>query len=400
MSDDRTTISDVGERLREARKARGLSQEELAQALGLSRPTYIAIEQGKRHAKPRELVTLAKILGRQVHELVRPSAPVVGLAAQFRVGSGAQAEAMTASVDDLQRLADDVVELETLVSATAVRLYPEPYDISRFPIDSAAEQVADSERRRLGLGDGPVSRLREILEEDIGIRIFAVPLPSSVAGLFGHAEPAGSCIALNARHPHERQRWTLSHEYAHFLTSRWAAEVTPVQTNRQPAQERFAESFAARLLMPASGLTRRFQSVVRGRSGQFTAGDLLQLADLYEVSSEAMALRLEDLRLLGSGWWGSLRARGLKVELAREALGLVETSRDTELLPRRVRYLAVEAYLKGDLSEGQLAHLLRQDRVTARRTVRALTESADIDGDGRTVGYSWEPGLRDEVVAG
>ena len=41
----------VGRRIAEARKARGKTQEEVADFLGCSRPTYIAIEKGDRLAK-------------------------------------------------------------------------------------------------------------------------------------------------------------------------------------------------------------------------------------------------------------------------------------------------------------------------------------------------------------
>jgi transcriptional regulator with XRE-family HTH domain len=44
----------VGKRLSDARKARGITQDEAAKHLGCSRPTLIAIEQGKREAKAQQ----------------------------------------------------------------------------------------------------------------------------------------------------------------------------------------------------------------------------------------------------------------------------------------------------------------------------------------------------------
>src|SRR2546430_12229228 len=69
----------LGQRIAEARKARGKTQEEVADFLGCSRPTYIAIEKGDRATKSAEIVKLASFLGRKVHELVRPTEPVVSL---------------------------------------------------------------------------------------------------------------------------------------------------------------------------------------------------------------------------------------------------------------------------------------------------------------------------------
>lgn len=389
-------------RLREARRARGLSQEDVAREIGVSRPTLIAVEQGRRAPKAAEIMTLARLYGRDVSELVRASPPVSGLVAQFRLGEGRAGAASASAVDDLQRLADSVVALEESVGATATRRYPALYDIAGLPPEAAAEQVADAERRRLGLGDGPLPHLREILENDVGLLVFAVPLDSKVAGLYGYAEPAGGCIAVNARHPHERQRWSLAHEFAHFLTQRHAAEVTALPGGgRASAGERLADAFAGQFLMPALGLVRRYQAQRQSRGGRFSAGDLLQLAALYEVSAEAMALRLEALRLIAPGWWKSLRDRGFRVEQAREMVGLPSSPADTELLPLRHRYLAAEAYLDGTLSEGQLARLLRLDRSAARALVARLGATAEVGADGDIVALAYEPrGDEQDAVVG
>ena len=74
----------LGQRIAEARKARGKTQEEVADFLECSRPTYIAIEKGDRPAKSDEIIKLASFLGRKVHELVRPTEPVVDLQPHLR----------------------------------------------------------------------------------------------------------------------------------------------------------------------------------------------------------------------------------------------------------------------------------------------------------------------------
>jgi transcriptional regulator with XRE-family HTH domain len=51
-------------RLREAREAAGLSQEDVAQTLGLPRPAISQIENGHRRVEALELARLAKLYGR------------------------------------------------------------------------------------------------------------------------------------------------------------------------------------------------------------------------------------------------------------------------------------------------------------------------------------------------
>src|SRR3954466_16345227 len=102
----------LGLRIAEARKARGKTQEEVAEFLGCSRPTYIAIEKGDRPAKPGEIVKLASFFGRKVNELVRPGEPVTDLqphlrAVADRMKTSDQFQAgLSAAIDQLQALAE------------------------------------------------------------------------------------------------------------------------------------------------------------------------------------------------------------------------------------------------------------------------------------------------------
>lgn len=375
-----STHPDLGARLREARRSRGLSQALAAEGIGISRPTLIAVEQGRREPTPAELVSMARIYGRQVHDLVRDTPPVEALSARFRLEPGVRDETSDA-VSTMQRVADNVIELEGLMGAETTRAWPAPYDTSDLPLEVAGQQVASAERQRLGLGNGPLPKLREVLEDDYEIRVFALQLPRRVAGLFAVAEPIGACVGFNARHPHERQRWTLAHELGHFLMHRSAPEITPIDVGRS-REERLAEIFAANFLVPEEGLIRRFQSIRRSRGGTFSPVELLQLAAHYEVSAQAMAIRLEDERLVSSGWWDSLVARGLRVHEAQEHVGVERVRSDTELLPVRSQYLAVEAFLDGRLSEGRLARTFDSDRVAAREKVRQLSGSNDVAPQG------------------
>src|SRR5271165_2022464 len=90
----------LGRRIGDARRACGKTQEEVAEFLGCSRPTYIAIEKGERAAKDEEILKLASFLGRKVNELVRPGEPVTDLQPHLR----ALAEKMQAAGENHTRL--------------------------------------------------------------------------------------------------------------------------------------------------------------------------------------------------------------------------------------------------------------------------------------------------------
>lgn len=373
------------DRLRAARKAAHLTQDEVAAQIGVARTTVVAIEKGERPITPSELVAFAEVVRRPVSDLVRPTPVASDFAAQFRLrpDSKPSDRALSDAVRLLQDLADDYVTLERLADAAHARRYPTEIEANLTAPRQAGEMLAASERNRLGLGDAPVHDLRQVLESDVGLRVFGLDLPSAVAGLFVYSAEYGPCVAFNRNHPAERQRWSLAHEYAHFLALRSRTEVTVLGgQSRIPAEERFADAFAESFLMPATGLSRRFQEFRRGPSGSVTPADLLHLADRFQVSFQALVLRIESLGLVSSGTWDSLRSQGFRVEEARELLRLMSLQPDTAMLPSRYLYLAAEAYRLGELSEGQLARLLRVDRTEARRIVQHLEQRVDVEDGG------------------
>jgi Zn-dependent peptidase ImmA (M78 family)/transcriptional regulator with XRE-family HTH domain len=380
----------LGLRISEARKARGKTQEEVAEYLGCSRPTYIAIEKGDRLAKTAEIVKLAPFLGKQVNDLVRPTEPVVDLQPHLRAVAekmkGTDGLALQAAIDDLRGLAEDYRDLERMMHAPLRFNYPPEVALdTRIDAARLAEGVADQERRRLGLGDQPVISLRSTLEWDVGLRIFySGMLPSAIAGMYAYTADLGCCILVNRKHPPERRRVTMVHEYGHLIVDRYKPGIDYLNPGgRKPANERFAESFALCFLMPASSVRQRFHDIVT-TTKDFQVADLRRLSHFYFVSVEAMALRLEELGLIPKGSWAFLREARFAPRKAAELLGLPALPTNDEPYPERYKYLAVHAYARAEIGDSELAHYLRCDIVRAREIASRTLTSREVGSNGET----------------
>lgn len=376
----------LGTRLQNARKARGMTQQAVADEMGMARTTLVAIEKGERRVTPNELIQLAGIYGRPVSDFVSRKVVTVGFVPQFRAewhDDFEENEGLEKAGNELERLAEDYVELERMCGLPMTKAYPPIYETSGSTPEQAAEEIAAAERNRLGIGDGPISNLRDRLETDVGLRIFYFPMPPKVSGVFAYNDVLGGCVGLNSNHPHDRRNWSLAHEYGHFLTNRYRAEITFLsERKRQSASERLADSFAENFLMPASGINRRFTELHRSnQSGQITLAQLCTLADLYQASVQALIIRLEKLRRLPSGTWDRLEQEGFKPRRAQQLLDLNAGAKEESLLPRRYLNLAVMAYEKEMLSEGQLARLLRSDRVSARVLVEEMSRRFNTESE-------------------
>lgn len=373
---------ELGRRLQDHRKARRKTQEDVASRLELSRPGVAAIEAGQRRLTPDFLVRLAGAYEIPVSHLVRSGPPPARLVAQFRLAGEepADRERLAAAVARLEGLVERYVALEQLLGAPLRPLPPPPYAFDPVRAEDNAEAIADVERRRLGLGDGPLVGLRDTLERDLGLRIFSLELPGRVAGLFGLSPVAGPCVAINSSHPATRQNWTLAHECAHFLTAKDRPEITRVGAYRRaPDNERFAERFASAWLMPKSGIERRLRELT-GERPQMSVADLLVLANEFAVSAQALILRLEDLRFLPGGEWDRISATRVDLVAAHRILSLPEPVRDVRRFPRRYVLLALDAYERGFITEHELSEYLGLNRLAVRELLAKISES-DIESD-------------------
>ena len=382
----------LGERLKSARRAFGLTQEAVADKLGFVRTTIIAIEKGERRVTADELLAFAGCYGRNVSELMKQSAFTEALTPQFRAAlPNSQLETpfpedeLFRVCHELEARAEDNLELEQICNAPLPKDYPTQYPLedSRISPEQFAEDVAQEERNRLGLGDAPVSDLRAVFEEAVGLRVFFYAMPPSVAGIFGYNDRLGGCIGVNIGHPWYRGNRSLAHEFGHFLTTRFYADVDIMQKGRwgKLRAERFADSFAANFLMPRSGVNRRLSEVEMSRKERITIADLVTLADYFGVSVQAMCLRLESLKRIQTGSWDRLKAGDFKPDKARQALGLLRSDRRHSEWPVRYLLLTKAAFEMGELSENQVARKFRTDIVSAREIMEEL-DSLVVAEDG------------------
>ena len=382
----------LGKKLQHLRNARGLTQQEVADRLAIARTTLTAIEKGERLIRPDELTDLSKLYNEPVNRLLRQDANTEPFVVQFRAAlRDANDSDLELAIQEFQKLCEDYQHLEQLAGSPLPRKYPPEYVIQNLDPLRRAEDIASLERNRLGLGDNVITNLKNILENEIGIRIFGMPLPSKIAGLFAFTEQLGACVATNTKHPRDRQLLTSIHEYGHFLTTRSKADIVLLRTNpRMSVYERFADAFARFFLMPSSDLQRRFHEIKTIKNGNITAADLLALADFYSVSFQALILRLEELRLLRPGTWDRLMSEDFQVRKAHEILGIRSKLGSNQFeLPYRYQALAVQTYDGGDISEGQLARLLRTDRVRAREIVDKFVSRYTISDEGEAFPLSF-----------
>jgi Zn-dependent peptidase ImmA (M78 family)/DNA-binding XRE family transcriptional regulator len=368
---ERVDPVELGRRLKAARGSARVTQEQAAERIGAARTTVVAIERGDRRLSPEELLGLCDLYQTSVGRLLRPDAVHVDLAVQFRrlQGVSADRDALDAT-RILHELAARYVELERDLGRPLEPAYPPVWRLSRGQLPEQAEDAAMDLRGRLGLGHFPIPDVLGLIETELRIRLFIVPLPSSVSGAYAFHEALDACIMVNAHHAATRQAWTAAHELGHFQTDRHNGEVLEDNGSEGPAADHFANLFAAAFLMPAAAVRARYRDMCE-EQGKFSARSLVYLARSFYVAPEAMARRLEQLRLFKKGTFDALRMSGLDSSAVRRMVGESSAPEQPRLLPRYT-LIALEAYEKELISEGELARMLRIGRIEARELVDSL----------------------------
>jgi Zn-dependent peptidase ImmA (M78 family)/DNA-binding XRE family transcriptional regulator len=361
---------ELGQRLKTARAAAGLTQEQAARQLGFARTTLVAVERGDRRVAPEELVGLCELYNVLPGRLLRPDTVHPEFSVQFRRETTADDTQALAIAPLLQELAARYVELERLLDKPLEPLYPKAYRLNPGLLEEQAEDLAAELRSHIGIGNSPIPDALSLLESELKIRLFVVPLPSRISGAYAYHPTVDACILINANHPKVRQNWTAGHELGHFMTDRQTMEIIEEEFHSHTREDRFANLFAGAFLMPASTLRKRYREVCESE-GKFSARSLVYLAEGFYVSTQAMSLRLEQIGLFAKGTYEMLKQRGVLKSLNQSPLGIQDAMESPRFLPRYT-WIALEAYEKELVSEGELARMLRIGRIEAREIIDSL----------------------------
>ncbi len=362
------TKETIGQNMRAARELAGKSQEQFAEALGISRATLSAIENGKVTVDSAKLVTASKLLGVPVTEFFREGEERIALlyrAAEDVVPTARVRSRFQQFCDAYRQLEDIVGVADTLLPPPEYSYYPDSHSKALL----FASQVAVSERERLGLGHfDPIENVFQLLEEK-GVRILACDIDQEgVFGISGFSRHYGPCILVNSRNTVERNIFTVVHEYGHLLIHRnWYLNRDPTDASPKNDQlEQMAHIFAGTFLVPEAGLKDVFVKNVKGAT---SLEDVLFLKRQFRVSALVILHRLKQTNLISPQDFERLSdaLREKQPDATKEFAPLRQNILAEWKCVSRFEHLARKATLQEMVSIGRLAELLGENIVETRR---------------------------------
>lgn len=382
---------ELAHRLRKRRERLSLTQDWVAKALGVSRPMLSYWESGARTPGLKQLRDLAALYGTTPGGLLgeadaQPPSEHLVLFRGLPRGERVRAAVRT-WLEFLDAWAAFRVEDLGLPEPGPSRP-PRALDENETVTDRRrASALADKVRKHYRFGQDALPDLYAFLDEK-GVLVYKANLGSigrgedSVSGAFYNHPRLGYCILVNADTSPGRQSFTLAHELAHALYHHAKGGIICRLAPDDPF-ERFANTFAANLLVPSKELRRLAKKELEnGRKASLEPLDAVSLATLFGVSYAMILVRLSSERLITPAQhdeWRQYSANSLAEQLGlgceefripeRKALHL-------ERYPMSVLEETKRAIEQGHLSPKQAAGLLRVDASDVQRVLLAAPPAA------------------------
>lgn len=338
--------AEMGSRIALAREDLGLTQAELAGALGLDRTAIAKIESGRRTVSAAELVRLGAVLDRPIDWFVVKSPPAV-VSRREDPAAGGRSGLLDRQIE---RLARDIAFLETdgVLPPVVERRLEVPATVAD------AEGAAAQARDWMGAAPGPLVHLQRHCEA-VGLLAFSLDLGEEGRdGAYVSVDKWGVALINGAVDP-GRRRFNLAHELGHHLfADAYAPEVT---ISPGSETERIVNAFAVHLLLPRAVVTDMWNTFDDPRLAA------VAVAVRFRVSWTAVSSQLKNLALiddarradlasdpptgadfveLGERWVSELDPPAVPPEYGRRVLaayrgGRLTAERATELLWGTVR---------------------------------------------------------------
>jgi len=327
----------IGERLKIARRAAGLSLEALAARVGVSKMAISKYERGLDMPGSSVLLGLARELGVKAEYFFRPT-DIQFSASAFRCRKSLPAKQKSALAARVQEWLERYVEAENIVDQ--VLSFSSPERLNR-QVDSLeqVEEVALELRQVWDLGLDPIENLCEVLE-DHGIKVGVVDGSAKFDAMLCHVDETEPVMAVAEGKPGDRQRFSLAHELGHLVLQ------VPDSIDREKAANRFAGAFLVPAQTAALELGQR-----RRRLGPF---ELHLLKHKYGMSMQAWVYRAKDLGLISPSAAASFFRYFRRQGWHREEPGDAYPSEE----PQRLKRLVLRALAEDLITESRAAELL------------------------------------------
>jgi Zn-dependent peptidase ImmA (M78 family)/transcriptional regulator with XRE-family HTH domain len=280
-----------GDRLREAREIRKLSQEDVARITGITRASISAFEKELRMPNARTAAALSNALAVPLTYLQndRPARRKSLGPLSYRKKTRASVAVQNQISRYEEWLEDIAIVFSGYIEFPEVNL-PLNLDLDYKVLTSDdIEQAAEELRKSWGMGLGPIANLIDFVEAN-GIFVGNAALNTNVDAVSKWRENQPRIVINQSIKASVRLRMNIAHELGHLVLHRLAEEDDYEQNETYQLMERQAAYFAGCFLFPRKTFCDEFFSV--------NLNSLMELKKRWKISMGAIVMRGKNLNLI------------------------------------------------------------------------------------------------------
>ncbi|WP_434974890.1 helix-turn-helix domain-containing protein [Streptosporangium saharense] len=338
--------SEIGERVREARLAMRLSQEQLALEIDLDRTMVSKIEAGSRRLDALELARLARALDMPIGHFL--NAPPTVMSHRTPLAEDTVSDATKASYRIDSALAAWIREIRMLMSLGVLSPKPIKRYTGRVDGPAAAVEAARWLRNDLRLGTAAIESLADLCER-CGQYILVTDLPGDGASAVD-GDVAAAVVSLNG--DPGRRRSTAAHELGHLILGDEYSTDIGISASRME-REAVIDAFAAELLLPVEAVRQAF------RVKESTRSALVGLAAEYRTSWSLALRQARTAKLITPTEEKGLRSCLPTLAEFRDSLGWSpQPDLNTIRVPPSFAHAVMTAYRKGRITGERALELM------------------------------------------
>jgi len=334
----------VSKKIKSGRKLRSLSQQKLADEIGVSKQMISKYENSISIPSSKVLIELAKALQLNVDYFFTP--PTVELGnINFRKKSKLTTKRLEAIKEEVKLKLSNYLEIENILNID------NEFDISiqkrKLNAESDIESIVKEIREEWQIGFDPVHNITQLLE-DQEIKIIEIAEADNLFdGMATIIDEKYAVIVINENFPIERKRFTLLHELGHLILDIPDCDLKE--------EENYCNLFAAEFLFPLSNVFKEFGKNRRSVAIQ----ELIEAQKKYGISIQAIMYRLLNADIISKNQLSNFYRQ---INSNKELKKVIDKERfETPEFSHRYKQLVYRAYSQELISASKAASLLGEN---------------------------------------
>ena len=334
----------VAYRIKNARKLKGLSLQEVANELHVSKQMISKYESGVSIPNSARLIKLSKLFGLKV-DYFFSSFKVELNEVNFRKKSTFSIKKQNSLKERIKINLENYLYIEDCLSINYS--FDNPLKGLVINTEEDISNAVQKLRYEWEIGFDPVHNLIQILE-DKKIKIIELSeVENKFDGLATYVDNKYPVIVLNKNFQVERKRFSLLHELGHILLD--------ISSKCDMKEEDICHKFASEFLLPKNTVIEEFG----GKRKHISFSELISIQEKYGISIKAIVYKLKDVGILSENQHSTFYKR---IRFNRSLEKEIDQSRfKTPEYSNRFERLVYRALAQENISISKASSLLNEE---------------------------------------